>query len=383
MKNVSSEPTIAAIATPAGAGGIGIIRISGSRALPLLRLLFRPRRLQSQPTSHKMTYGWIHHPETGTPIDEVLAVYMRAPHTYTREDVVEIHSHGSYLVLQRILAAVLAAGARLAEPGEFTKRAFLNGRIDLTQAEAVLELLEARTEQSLALALGQLQGRLQERVEAIRQALLDLRATIEVAIDFPEEEREIFAPLELRQQLTDQAEAPLVELIGSSERGRIFREGVAAVIMGRPNVGKSSLLNCLLQEERAIVTPVPGTTRDTIEEVLDIKGIPVRIVDTAGIRETSEAVEEIGIRRARQKMAAADLVLLLLDGSEPPSDEADLLLLASIGDRPVIVVINKTDIAPEDYLAAYGQIFSEQGPVMISARTGEGLAALEKAIHAP
>ncbi|MDA8164889.1 MAG: tRNA uridine-5-carboxymethylaminomethyl(34) synthesis GTPase MnmE [Desulfobacteraceae bacterium] len=381
MSLVASEPTIAAIATPPGPGGIGIIRVSGRRALPILRQLFQPRRPQSGPASHKLTYGWLHHPETGAPIDEVLAVYMRSPHTYTREDVVEIHCHSSYLVLQQILAAVLAAGARLAEPGEFTKRAFLNGRIDLTRAEAVLELLEARTEQGLALAVGQLQGGLQERVEPIRQTLVELRAILEVAIDFPEEEGEIIDPASLRRQLAERTEAPLRELIGSSERGRIFREGVSVVILGRPNVGKSSLLNSLLREERAIVTAVPGTTRDTIEEILDIKGIPVRIVDTAGIREASEAVEEIGIQRARQKVAAADLVLLLLDGSEPPG-EADAPLLASIGDRPAVIVVNKTDIAAEAHLAAYREAYADRGPVMISARTGEGLPALEEAIHA-
>jgi tRNA modification GTPase len=381
MSTSTCEPTIAAIATPTGTGGIGVIRVSGSRALPILRQLFRPRRPQRRPISHQMVYGWLLHPETGTPIDEVLAVYMRAPHSYTREDVVEIHCHGSYLVLRQVLAAVLAAGARLAEPGEFTKRAFLNGRIDLTRAEAVLELLEARTEQSLALAMGQLGGRLEEQVQKIRQALLDVRAILEVAIDFPEEDVDILNPDELRQQMLDRAEAPLLELIGSSERGRVFREGVAVVILGRPNVGKSSLLNSLLREERAIVTAVPGTTRDTIEEVLDIRGIPVRIVDTAGIRETSEAVEELGIRRAHQKAAAADLVLLLLDGAEPPG-EADRPLQASIGGKPMIAVINKIDIASEAHLAGYRQAFGEPGPVMISAKTGEGIAALEAAIEA-
>jgi tRNA modification GTPase len=381
MNILASEPTIAAIATPTGAGGIGVIRVSGSRALPILQRLFRPRRPQPEPTSHKLTYGWLHHPETGSPIDEVLAVYMRGPHTYTREDVVEIHCHGSYLLLQQILAAVLAAGARHAEPGEFTKRAFLNGRIDLTRAEAVLDLLEARTGQGLALAVGQLQGRLQERVEEVRQGLLELRAIIEVAIDFPEEDVEILNPAMLRRQLQERAEAPLGELIGASERGRIFREGISVVILGRPNVGKSSLLNSLLREERAIVTAVPGTTRDTIEELLDIRGIPVRIVDTAGIRETTEAIEEIGIRRARQKVAAADLVLLLVDGTEPPAD-ADRALLASIGEQPALVVVNKTDIAPETHLAACRHAFPGYEPVMLSARTGEGLAALEEAVHA-
>jgi tRNA modification GTPase len=374
------EPTIAAIATPPGAGGIGVIRVSGSGSLAILRQLFRPQRAHPEFASHRMYYGLLLHPETGAPIDEVLAVHMRAPHTYTREDVAEIHCHGSFLVVEQILAAVIAAGARLAEPGEFTKRAFLNGRIDLTRAEAVLELLEARTAKSLSLALSQLQGRLHEEVSQIRQGLLDIRAIIEVAIDFPEEDVEILIPAELQQQLNERVVIPLAELIATADRGRVFREGVTVVILGRPNVGKSSLLNTLLQEERAIVTAVPGTTRDTIEELLDIKGLPVRIVDTAGIREATEVVEEIGIRRARQKVAAADLVLLLFDGAEPPG-EADRLLLASIGDKPLVVVINKMDIMPEKHLAAYRRALSEQVLITISATTGDGVEALRKAIY--
>jgi tRNA modification GTPase len=377
----SFEPTIAAIATPPGAGGIGVIRVSGSRSLAILRQLFRSQHAHSEFTSHRMYYGWLLHPETGMPIDEVLAVHMRAPHTYTREDVAEIHCHGSFLVVEQILAAVVAAGARLAEPGEFTKRAFLNGRIDLTRAEAVLELLEARTAKSLSLALGQLQGRLHEKVAQIRQGLLDIRAIVEVAIDFPEEDVEILNPADLRRQLHDRIVTPLAELVASAEQGRVFREGVAVVILGRPNVGKSSLLNTLLQEERAIVTAIPGTTRDTIEELLDIKGLPVRIIDTAGIREATEAVEEIGIRRARQKLAAADLVLLLLDGSELPG-EPDRLLFESIGAKPLIIVINKMDITPEKHLAAYRLAFSEQRLITISATTGDGVEVLLDAIYA-
>jgi tRNA modification GTPase len=381
MNATSHEPTIAAIATPPGAGGIGVVRISGRASLEVLDRLFKPRRPEASPTSHKMRYGWIVHPESGQPIDEVLAVYMQAPHTYTREDVVEIHCHGSYLVLEQILAAILAAGPRLAEPGEFTKRAFLNGRIDLTQAEAVLELLQARTSKSLSLALNQLQGVLHERVEEIRQGLLTARGIIEVAIDFPDEDVEILEPEELRRQLQEQVEAPLADLIASSERGRVFREGVGIVILGLPNVGKSSLLNCLLQEERAIVTPVPGTTRDTIEEYLDIKGIPVRIVDTAGIRENAEAIEEMGIRRARQKLAAADLALLLMDASEPPGEE-DRRLLASMGDKPTVVVVNKIDLVAGDNLQQFDDLCSERPVVHLSALTGTGLGALEEAIHA-
>jgi len=246
--------------------------------------------------SHRMYYGWIINPANSLPIDEVLAVFMRAPNSYTREDVVEIQCHGSYLVLQEILSIIIAGNARLAEPGEFTKRAFLNGRLDLTQAEAVLELIEAKTEVGRAIAVGQLQGRLHEKVSAIQERLVAMRAIIEVAIDFPEDESDILDAAALQEQLRVEVEEPLAALIARAEEGKIFREGISAVILGRPNVGKSSLLNTLLQEDRALVTPVPGTTRDTIEEFVTIKGMPVRIVDTAGIRHTSEAVEEMGIQ---------------------------------------------------------------------------------------
>jgi tRNA modification GTPase len=233
-----------------------------------------------------MYYGWIIDPANSSPIDEVLAVFMRAPNTYTREDVVEIQCHGSYLVLQEILSIITTCGARLAEPGEFTKRAFLNGRLDLTQAEAVLELIEARTDVARSMAIEQLQGRLYEKVSAIQERLVAMRALIEVAIDFPEDESDILDTPALQDQLRLEVEEPLESLIARADEGKIFREGISAVILGRPNVGKSSLLNTLLEEDRALVTHIPGTTRDTIEECINIKGMPVRIVDTAGIRLT-------------------------------------------------------------------------------------------------
>jgi tRNA modification GTPase len=258
----STEETIAAIATPPGPGGIGIIRISGPLALPIFQKLFLPHhktKLQDY-ESHHMYYGWIIDPANSSPIDEVLAVFMQAPHTYTREDVVEIQCHGSYPVLQEILNIICTFGGRLAEPGEFTKRAFLNGRLDLTQAEAVLELIEARTDLGRSMAIGQLQGRLHEKVSAIRERLLTMRAIIEVAIDFPEDETDILDSAALHEQLRAEVQEPLAVLIARADEGKIFREGISAVILGRPNVGKSSLLNTLLEEERALVTPVPGTT---------------------------------------------------------------------------------------------------------------------------
>ncbi len=376
------EATIAAIATPPGAGGIGIIRLSGRNSLAILRQLFQPKSSFPRFTSHKLYYGSLVNPRTGAVVDEVLGVYMRGPHTYTREDVVEIHCHGSYLVLEEILRLVLAfPGTRLADPGEFTKRAFLNGRIDLTQAEAVADLLAAKTKEGASLAVSQLKGGLHTEIERVRDFLLALRAIIEVAIDFPEEDVEILDGVALRQRLAGEALEPLRRLLARADEGRILREGVAVVILGRPNVGKSSLLNCLLREERAIVTEIPGTTRDTIEEYLDIGGIPIRLVDTAGIREAAEAVEEIGIRRARQKLEEAELVLLVLDASAGVQ-EADRNLFAVTAGKKIVMVVNKIDQAEDGILDDCERFFPGVPLAATSAKTGEGIAALEEVLKA-
>ncbi len=379
MSSDAHDPTIAAIATSPGAGGIGVIRISGADSRDILTKLFRPKNTNALQTSHKMYYGWIFDPATHTPVDEVLAVYMQAPHTYTREDVVEIHCHGSYLAVQSILALILSSGATLAQPGEFTKRAFLNGRIDLTQAEAVLELLQSKTKKSLGMAVSQLKGDLYGRVSDIRDSLISVRAIIEVAIDFPEDEVDILDTADLSGRIRDNVQTPLAELISSSDKGKIFRDGISVVILGRPNVGKSSLLNALLKEERAIVTAIPGTTRDIIEEYLDIKGMPVRIIDTAGIRESDETVEEMGIKKARQKMADADLVLLLFDATQPLKDE-DFTLYQSVQEKNHILVINKSDLAPDFDTEKFTNTFPGQTSVLLSARTHAGLDSLEDAI---
>lgn len=372
--------TIAAIATPPGPGGIGIIRISGPEARTILTRLFRPAR-ERKPASHRLTYGWIVDPKTGRTLDEVMAVFMAAPHSYTREDVVEIQSHSSFLILQQLLALVLAAGALPAEPGEFTKRAFLNGRLDLTRAEAVIDLLQAQTSQGLQMAVSLLRGSLQERLAMVREQLLTVRALLEVAIDFPDDDLEILSPAALLADLAAKVITPLEELLRAAERGRIYREGIAVVILGRPNVGKSSLLNSLLREERAIVTEIPGTTRDTIEDFLNIKGMPVRIVDTAGIRDNAEAVEELGIQRARRKQEEADLVLLVVDAAAGVQAD-DLALAGSLGDRPALLVVNKIDLCPAGGLAEYGAIAPALPVVAVSARTGAGLDRLEEAIFA-
>ncbi len=374
----TDNTTIAAISTPPGAGGIGIIRISGELSLSVLKEIFRPHVKDCSYRSHQLFYGRICHPGQEKILDEVLAVYMRAPRTYTREDIVEIHCHGSFLILQQILEIILSAGVHLAAPGEFTKRAFLNGRIDLTQAEAVIDILAAKTRKGIDQAQAQLAGVLFQRIDTVRQTLLQIRALIEVAIDFPDEDLEIIDHIHLIGMLQQQVAAPLAQLIASADQGRLYREGISVVIAGVPNVGKSSLLNALLQEERALVTAIPGTTRDTIEEYLDIEGMPVRIIDTAGIRENVEEVEELGIQRARQSIQQADLVLFMLDGSREAGD-ADRLLLQTISGKPLITVVNKIDLEKGSrlHIAGLGEPGKE---VRISAKKQQGIAELKKAI---
>lgn len=380
MAGQQTSDTIAAIATPPGTGGIGIIRISGPEAYIILQRLFRPYRPHPSFISHTLYFGTVINRD-GRVLDEVLAVYMRSPNTYTREDVVELQSHGSYLVLNSILAEVVRNGARPAQPGEFTKRAFLAGRIDLTQAEAVIDLLQAKTDTGLELAIGQLQGEMYHRIDKIRDALVNILAVLEVAIDFPDDDVELVDRDQLLVQLRDQVEKPLAELISLSEQGKIIRDGIQLVIAGLPNVGKSSLLNALLQEERALVTPVPGTTRDTIEEFIAIRGVPVRLVDTAGIREHAESVEEMGIQRARQKIREADLVLFLVDASSPLTRQ-DKELYDSIGPLKRVVVLNKIDIAGREALESLEKAFSGDRVVRISARHHQGLMELQDAIYA-
>jgi tRNA modification GTPase len=370
--------TIAAISTPPGAGGIGIIRISGADALSILKQLFTPKNIACSYRSHQLYYGHLVHPATGRIVDEVLAVYMAAPHTYTREDVVEIHCHGSFLVLENALELVLASGALVAEPGEFTKRAFLNGRIDLTQAEAVIDILSAKTRKGVDLAQEQLSGGLYKRIDPVRQSLSMARAVVEVAIDFPDEDVEIVDHTNMIAQMEDEVVAPLKRLLASASQGRLYRDGVSMVIAGLPNVGKSSLLNTLLQEDRALVTAVPGTTRDSIEEIIDISGVPVRVIDTAGIRDGAGEVEELGISRARDLINTADLVLFLVDGSALIS-EKDLALYEEVCHKPVVAVINKVDLFEKEKidLSALTGLASK---LYISAKQQTGIDELKQAI---
>ena len=370
--------TIAAIATASGTGGIGIIRLSGPAALSILRQLFVPKNPYPEFPSHKLCYGTIITAD-GQILDEALAVHMHAPHTYTREDVVELHCHGSCLVLRQILHQTLVLGARPADPGEFTKRAFLAGRIDLTRAEAVLELLQAHTVKSVRLAVNQLQGTLADALESIRGHLISILALLEVAIDFPDDDVELFDATALGEQLHSSVIAPLERLIAQSETGRILREGVSVVIAGRPNVGKSSLLNALLREERALVTPLAGTTRDTIEEMIDIRGIPIHLIDTAGIRAHENPIEAMGIERARRKVETADLILFLVDGQAGPGG-ADMELYSTIRERQHLVVVNKRDIAGADAVERCLCKFGGARVVAVSARTGQGMEELQEVI---
>ncbi len=336
--NYSLDDTIAAVATAPGEAGIGIIRISGHDALPLLKMLFRPATKTWQPESHRMIYGKLIN-RAGETLDEVMAVWFQAPRSYTKEDVVEIHAHGGSVPIRQALSLVLQAGARLAEAGEMTLRAFLNGRLDLAQAEAVLDVVQARTDAGMHVAMEQLGGALSQEIRAMRVMLIDVLAHLTATIDFPEDDvpSQDISP-ELREVL-----AKLEQLLQNAERGILLREGLRVAIVGQPNVGKSSLLNRLLRHERAIVTAIPGTTRDLVEESLNLRGIPLVLTDTAGIRETEDIVEAIGVERSHQALQQADLILFVLDSSQPLTEQEQRLALL-VAERPVIVVENKQDL---------------------------------------
>jgi tRNA modification GTPase len=377
MTSPDAADTIAAISTPLGEAGIGIVRLSGPLAGAIARRLFRPHQPRQSWRSHRLSLGHIVDSE-GKIIDEVLLAFMRAPHTYTREDVVEINCHSGYGVLRRILDLALAHGARLARPGEFTLRAFLSGRLDLTQAEAVLEVISARTATYVQVAAEHLRGNLGQTLRQVRQDLLDIAARVEAALDFPEEAGEL-SPDPIQAAIEVQTKS-LQSLADTYEAGRLLKEGLLVVIAGRPNVGKSSLLNRLLDMERAIVTDIPGTTRDLVEECLTLGGVVVRFSDTAGLRPAHDRVEELGIERTRQRLRQADLVLYLVDHSVSlgPEDEGVLKELAA---HRGLVVINKIDLAPELAEVELSRLTS--WPLLkISARTGEGIPALKNAIVA-
>lgn len=369
------QDTICAVSTPPGEGGISIIRISGPRAMELASAVFRPKKgsMLADAPSHTIHYGQIVDPLTNEKIDESLVSVMRAPASYTREDVVEINCHGGPLPLWRTMRLLASAGARRAEPGEFTKRAFLNGRIDLAQAEAVMDIIRARTEISHRAANEQLLGGLSREVTELRERLISVAAGVEAAVDFPEEDIETPNGRPLEGELA--AIGKVIErMLEGARFGRLLREGYAAAIVGRPNVGKSSLLNALLKEDRAIVADQPGTTRDVLEDYVNIGGMPLKVLDTAGIRHSADSVEQEGVRRSLAALGAADIVLVVLDGSRPLTDE-DRQVLDRVQGRTAIAVMNKADL-PRDQ----GRIPWTELQVSVSSRTGAGIDDLRTAI---
>ena len=372
--------TIAAISTAPGEGAIGIVRISGDLAISIANSIYQcgTKQLSEQKT-HTIHYGHIVDPKSGEVYDEVMVSVLRAPKTFTREDIVEINCHGGIVAINRVLQLVLRMGARLAEPGEFTKRAFLNGRIDLSQAEAVMDLIRAKTDKSMQLAMRQLDGQLSHLIQNLRQEILNTLAQVEVNIDYPEYDDVEEMTLQLLREKTQQVLQGIRALLNTASQGKILRDGLKTAIVGRPNVGKSSLLNVLLREEKAIVTDIAGTTRDTIEEYVNVRGVPLQLIDTAGIRETDDVVEKIGVERSRKALKEADFVLLLLNQSETLQEE-DVRLLETTKGMKRIILFNKTDLpsklSKED-IAPYAQ---EEEIVTTSMLNKEGIDQLEEKI---
>ena len=372
--------TIAAISTAPGEGAIGIVRISGDLAISIASSIYQcgTKQLEEQKT-HTIHYGHIVDPKSGEVYDEVMVSVLRAPKTFTREDIVEINCHGGIVAINRVLQLVLRMGARLAEPGEFTKRAFLNGRIDLSQAEAVMDLIRAKTDKSMQLAMSQLDGQLSNLIQNLRQEILNTLAQVEVNIDYPEYDDVEEMTLQLLREKTQQVLQGIRALLNTASQGKILRDGLKTAIVGRPNVGKSSLLNVLLREEKAIVTDIAGTTRDTIEEYVNVRGVPLQLIDTAGIRETDDVVEKIGVERSRKALNEADFVLLLLNQSETLQEE-DVRLLETTKGMKRIILFNKTDLPSKLSTEDIAPYAKEEEIVTTSMLNKEGIDQLEEKI---
>lgn len=368
--------TIAAISTPRGEGGIGIVRISGNNALDILEKIFKPKSGKAIKGLRNYSINYGHIFDGKTLVDEVLVSIMKAPNTYTREDIVEINCHGGFVITEKVLEVVLKNGARIAEIGEFTRRAFLNGRIDLTQAEAVIDLIHGKTEKSVSLSLNQLRGDLKEQIEHLKKLVLDVAAHINVVLDYPEEGIDDPLPEHLVENLQEVLDTT-DRLIRSYDKGKMIKEGIKTAIVGKPNVGKSSILNSVLKEERAIVTHVAGTTRDVIEEVVNLKGIPLVLVDTAGIRKTDDLVENIGVEKSKKLIESADLILFVVDGSRP-LDEEDMKIHEAIKAEKVIGILNKMDIKEDIDLSPLTKISKW---LEISAIKNQGIDEMEEEIY--
>ena len=368
--------TIAAISTPRGEGGIGIVRLSGDESLGILSKIFKPKSKKDvkEIKSYTINYGHIYDGEEL--IDEVLVSVMKAPNTYTREDIVEINCHGGYLITQKVLELVLKSGAKIAEPGEFTRRAFLNGRLDLTQAEAIIDLIHGKTDKSISLSLNNLRGDLRDQINHLKKILLDVAAHVNVVLDYPEEGVDEPIPEHLIIELHNVKDT-ITKLVESYDKGKMIKEGIKTAIVGKPNVGKSSLLNSILREERAIVTSIAGTTRDTIEEIINIKGIPLIMVDTAGIRKTQDEVENIGVQKSKKMLKEADLVLFVLDSSRDFSDE-DREIYDSIESEKVIGILNKIDMEKKLDITNLTKV---KKWIEISALENIGIDTLENEIY--
>lgn len=370
--------TIAAISTPVGEGAISIVRLSGKDAIHIVDTLFQGKKLHDV-DSHTIHYGKLVDPGTDMHIDEVLVTIMRAPRTYTCEDVVEINCHGGMISVQRILEVVLDKGARLAEPGEFTKRAFLNGRIDLSQAEAVMDIIEAKTNEAMNVALSQLDGKLSRLIKKLRSELIETIAHVEVNIDYPEYDDVEEMSHELMEEKIRVVYNELVRLLEIAKQGKIMRDGIKTAIVGRPNVGKSSLLNTLVQEDKAIVTDIPGTTRDVIEEYVNVRGIPLRLIDTAGIRQTDDLVEKIGVERSRKILSEAELVLFMVNYNERLTEE-DKEILHVLKGTNYIVIVNKADLEQELNVGELRALIDDRPLIYTSLVRDKGIDELEEAL---
>jgi len=376
---LTKDDTIAAIATPHGVGGIGIVRVSGPDTEGICQTLFRPTAETGSLRNRYLYHGDIISPETGSSIDEVLLALMRKPHSYTGEDTLEINCHGGYLILQAVLDAVIKAGARPAEPGEFTRRAYLNNRLDLSQAEAIADLITAKTDRGRVLALSSLKGKLSKRLQSIRSSLIEILTSLESSIDFTEEDISPGPHRNLSKDVEDVI-TRINDILSTYKEGKLFRDGLNVVITGKPNVGKSSLLNRLLGERRAIVNSVPGTTRDFIEETINIRGIPVKLTDTAGVRKSAEAIEKEGIEFVWEKVLAADMVIVLIDGNTRPTDE-DFEVINRNRKKIIMLAVNKSDLPRKITDAELTDIIPGVEPLWISAKYGGGIPELKEKIY--
>ena len=374
---ITEYDTIAAISTPPGEGAISIVRLSGEGALATAQAVFKGKDL-TKVASHTINYGHIIDPTNEQVVDEVMVSVMRAPKTFTREDVVEINCHGGIVATNRILQLLVGVGARLVEPGEFTKRAFLNGRIDLTQAESVMDLIRAKTDRAMQVAVDQLDGNLHTLITNLRQEILNVLAQVEVNIDYPEYDTDEMTT-QLLLEKANLVQERIAELLVTASQGKVLREGLATAIVGRPNVGKSSLLNHMLHEDKAIVTDVAGTTRDVLEEYVNVRGVPLKLVDTAGIRDTEDKVEKIGVERSKKAITQADLVLLLLDSSRPLTKE-DEALIALTDDKKRLVILNKQDLPQQLDVDALTALVPEDQIIRTSVLTTAGVDALDQKI---